>query len=235
MLQSSQNLVFNKLLAGLPQEEYERLLPNLETISLRLKQMLYQPYEPIKYVYFPNSGVISLLNVMEDGGAIEVATIGNEGMVGIPILLGADQVPAETFVQVPGEALRMTVGVFKREVTPGSPLHTLLLRYTQTLINQIAQSAACNRLHTLEERACRWLLLTQDRVDSDEFPMTQEFLSHMLGVRRASVSEVATMLQKAGLISYHRGKITILDRKGLESASCECYQIVKQEYIRLLS
>ena len=235
MLQSSQNLVFNKLLAGLPQGEYERLLPNLETIPLLLKQILYQPYEPIKYVYFPNSGVISLLNVMEDGGAIEVATIGNEGMVGIPILLGADQVPAETFVQVPGEALRMTVGVFKREVTPGSPLHTLLLRYTQTLINQIAQSAACNRLHTLEERACRWLLLTQDRVDSDEFPMTQEFLSHMLGVRRASVSEVATMLQKAGLISYHRGKITILDRKGLESASCECYQIVKQEYIRLLS
>jgi CRP-like cAMP-binding protein len=235
MLQGSRNLVANKLLAALPQEEYEHLLPNLETIPLRLKQILYQPNEPIQYVYFPNSGVISLINIMEDGGAIEVATLGNEAMVGIPILLGADQVPAETFVQVPGEALRMKVSVFKREVTPGSSLHTLLLRYTQTLINQIAQSAACNRLHSVEERASRWLLLTQDRVNSDEFPMTQEFLSQMLGVRRATVSEVAAALQKAGLISYQRGKITILDRQGLESASCECYQIVKQEYIRLLS
>lgn len=234
MLQGSRNLVANKLLAALPQEDYERLLPNLETIPLLFKKILYQPNEPIQYVYFPISGVISLLNIMVDGGAIEVATLGNEGMVGIPVLLGADQVPAETFVQVPGEALRMKVSVFKREVTPGSPLHSLLLRYTQTLINQIAQSAACNRLHSVEERACRWLLLTQDRVHSDEFPLTQEFLSQMLGVRRATVSEVAAALQKAGLISYYRGKITILDRKGLESASCECYQIVKQEYIRLL-
>lgn len=235
MLQSSRNPVGNKLLAALPKEEYERLLPNLEAVSLPLKQVIYQPNEPIDYVYFVNKGVISLLNVMENGGAVEVATLGNEAMVGIPVLLGADQVPAETVVQVPGNGLRMKVDVFKSEVTPGSPLHTLLLRYTQTLINQISQSAACNRLHSVEERACRWLLQTQDRVDADDFPMTHEFLSQMLGVRRASISEVAATLQKAGLIRYHRGKITVLDRQGLEAGSCECYQVVTQEYARLLS
>jgi CRP-like cAMP-binding protein len=235
MLQSSNNLVGNKILASLSREEYERLLPDLEAVSLPLKQILYQPNQPIDCVYFVNKGVVSLLNVMEDGGAIEVATLGNEAMVGIPVLLGTDRVPAETIVQVPGDALRMKVDVFKREVTPGSPLYTLLLCYTQALIDQISQSVACNRLHSVEERACRWLLQTQDRVDSDEFPMTHEFLSQMLGVRRASVSEVAATLQKAGLIRYSRGKITILDRQGLEGSSCECYQVVKQEYNRLLS
>jgi CRP-like cAMP-binding protein len=230
----SNNPISNKILAALPREEYERLVPNLETISLSFKQLIYQPNEPIEYVYFINRGVISVLNVMQDGGALEVATVGNEGMVGIPVLLGADQVPAETFVQVPGEALRMKVDVFKSEVSPSSPLHTRLLRYTQTLINQIAQSAACNRLHSVEQRTCRWLLMTQDRVDSDEFPMTQEFLALMLGVRRASVSEVAATVQKAGLIRYHRGKVTVLDRKGLEATSCECYEVVNKEYKRLL-
>ncbi len=230
----SNNPISNKILAALPREEYERLVPNLETISLSFKQLIYQPNEPIEYVSFINRGVISVLNVMQDGGALEVATVGNEGMVGIPVLLGADQVPAETFVQVPGEALRMKVDVFKSEVSPSSPLHTRLLRYTQTLINQIAQSAACNRLHSVEQRTCRWLLMTQDRVDSDEFPMTQEFLALMLGVRRASVSEVAATVQKAGLIRYHRGKVTVLDRKGLEATSCECYEVVNKEYNRLL-
>ncbi len=230
----SNNPISNKILAALPREEYERLVPNLETISLSFKQLIYQPNEPIEYVSFINRGVISVINVMQDGGALEVATVGNEGMVGIPVLLGADQVPAETFVQVPGEALRMKVDVFKSEVSPSSPLHTRLLRYTQTLINQIAQSAACNRLHSVEQRTCRWLLMTQDRVDSDEFPMTQEFLVLMLGVRRASVSEVAATVQKAGLIRYHRGKVTVLDRKGLEATSCECYEVVNKEYKRLL-
>jgi CRP-like cAMP-binding protein len=232
--QSSCNPVGNKLLAVLPKEEYERLLPHLETVTLPVKRILYQLNEPIEYVYFPNSGVVSLVNIMEDGGVIEVATLGNEAMVGIPVLLGTDCMAAETFAQIPGDAMRMKVDVFKSKVTPGSPLYTLLLRYTQTLLNQISQSVACNRLHLVEERACRWLLQTHDRVDSDEFPLTQEFLSHMLGVRRASVSEVAATLQKAGLIRYHRGKIKVLDREGLEAASCECYQVVKDEYNRLL-
>jgi CRP-like cAMP-binding protein len=227
-------LVGNKLLAAVPREEYERLLPNLEAISLSFKQYIYEPNEPIDYVYFPNWGVVSMLTVMEDGGAVEVATVGNEGMIGIHVLLGTDRVSTEAFVQVPGDALRMKVDVFKNEVFPGSPLHNLLLRYTQTLIAQLSQSAACNRLHSVEKRACRWLLLTHDRVESDQFPMTHEFLSEMLGVRRASVSEVAATLQKAGLIRYQRGKMTICDRKGLESGSCECYEVFKREYARLV-
>jgi CRP-like cAMP-binding protein len=235
VFQSERNSVGNKLLADLPREEYERLLPKLETVSLALKQRLYKANEPIQHVYFPHNGVVSLVTTLADGGIIEVATVGNEGMIGIPILLGVDQLPNETFIQVPGEGLRMKVDVFRSEVPPGSPLHNLLLRYTQALINQIAQSAACNRLHSVEERACRWLLMTHDRVDSDQFPMTHEFLSHMLGVRRASVSVVAATLQKAGLICYSRGKMTILNRQGLEDCSCECFQIIKQEYARILS
>lgn len=234
MSKSSRNPVGNNLLASLPKEEYQRLLPKLETISLSLKQQLYLPNEPIEYVYFLNTGIVSLVNVLGDGRIVEVATVGNEGMIGTPILLGVDRIPAETFVQVPGDGLRIKVDVFRREVPLGSPLHNLLLRYTQLLMNHFMQSVACNQLHSVEERCCRWLLLTHDRVDSDEFPLTQEFLSQMLGVRRASVSVVAAILQKAGLISYHRGKITVLDRQGLEDASCECYQVVKQEYIRLL-
>lgn len=156
-----------------------------------------------------------MLNVMEDGGTVEIATVGNEGMVGIPVLLGADCAPAETLVQVPGDAVRMKADVFKSQVIPGSPTHNLLLRYTQALMSQLSQSVACNRLHSVEERCCRWLLQTRDRVESDEFPMTQEFLSQMLGVRRASVSEVAAILQKAGLIRYQREKMKIIDQKGL--------------------
>jgi len=232
--QISPNSVGNRLIAALPREEYKRLRPHLEAVSLSFKQHLYEPNEPIKYVYFPNSGVVSVISVMEDGGTVEVATVGNEGMVGIPVLLGTDRVLAETFVQVPGDGWRMKVDVFKRLITPGSPTHNLLLRYTQALMSQLSQSVACNRLHSVEERCCRWLLQTRDRVESDEFPITQEFLSQMLGVRRASVSEVAAILQKAGLICYHRGKMAILNRKGLEAGSCECYQVIKQEYTRLL-
>lgn len=233
--QSKRNPVGNKLLTALPREEYKRLLPNLEPVSLPFKQVLYQPNEPIQHVYFPNRGVGSTVIVMGDGGTVEVATVGNEGMIGTPVLLGADQLPAETFMQIPGEGLCIKVDVFRSEVPPGSSFHNLLLRYIQALLNQIAQSAACNRLHSVEERASRWLLMTRDRADSDEFPLTQEFLSAMLGVRRASVSEVAATLQKAGLIRYHRGNMTILDRQGLEACSCECYQVVKQQYDRLLS
>ncbi len=231
---SSRNPVSNHLLAALPQEEYERLLPNLEPVSLSIKQSLYEPNEPIDYAYFINSGATSLLNLMQDGQTIEAATVGKEGMVGVPLLLGTNQIPLQVIVQIPGDALRIKADVFKAQVSWGCPLHTLLLRYMQTLMNQISQTAACNRLHSIEARCCRWLLMTQDRVESDSFPLTQEFLSYMLGVRRASVSEVATTLQKSGLINYHRGQITIRDRKGLEAASCECYQSTQQEFKRLL-
>lgn len=231
---SPRNSIKNRLLAALPLEEYSRLLPNLETVPLEFKQVLYEPNQLIDYVYFPNHGVISVLNIMEDGQAVEVATVGNEGMIGLPVFLGADKSLQQAFAQIPGDAMRMRVDVFKDKVTPGSSLHHLLQRYTQVLFNQVAQSAACNRLHSIEERCSRWLLMTQDRVGKDQFPLTQEFLSQMLGVRRASVTVVSGILQKAGLIQYTRGKITILDRVGLEAASCECYSIIKAEYDHLL-
>ena len=228
------NQIKNQLLSALPTEEYERLLPNLEAVSLTPKQIIYAPNESIEYVYFPNNGIISLVNFTEDGSTVEAATVGNEGMAGIAVLLGADRMISEAVSQVPGDGLRMKTEVFKRQVTPGSPLHNLLLRYTLALLNLISQSVACNRLHSVEQRCCRWLLLCQDRVQSNEFPLTQEFLSQMLGVRRASVSVVAAILQRAGLIRYSRGKITILDRQGLEASSCGCYRVVKDEFDRLL-
>ncbi len=197
---SSRNPVGNNLIAALPQQEYERLLPKFEAVSLSLKQVLYKPNEPIEYAYFPNSGASSMLNLMEDGQTIEAATIGKEGMVGVPLLLGTTQIPLQVIVQIPGDGLRMKAEVFKAEVYWGCPLHTLLLRCMQTLMNQISQTAACNRFHSVEERCCRWLLMTHDRVESDSFPLTQEFLSYMLGVRRAGVSEVAATLQRLGLI-----------------------------------
>jgi CRP-like cAMP-binding protein len=171
---------------------------------------------------------------MKDGEAIEAATVGNEAMIGVPLLLGTTQMPMRAIAQIPGDALRMKAYVFQREVSWGCQLHTLLLRYTQTLMNQFAQTSACNRLHSVEQRCCRWLLMTRDRIQSDKFPLTHEFLSLMLGVRRASVSEVAATLQKAGLIRYHRGKVTILDSERLEAGSCECYGAIKQEIERLL-
>lgn len=224
----------NRLLAALPREEYERLVTNMEPVSLTWKQDLYVPNQPIEHVYFVKSGVVSLLNIMEDGAAVEVATVGNEGMVGLPVFLGANSIPGKAFAQIPGDAWKMRADVFKAKVTAGSQLHELLQRYTQALFNLIAQSSACNRLHSIEERMCRWLLMTQDRVGKNEFPLTQEFLSQMLGVRRPSVSVVASILQKAGLIRYSRGGMTILDREGLEAGSCECYGVVKGEFERLI-
>ena len=231
---SSRNPVGNRLLAALPQDEYERLLPKLEPVFLSLKQILYEPNEPIEYVYFPNNAVGSLLNQMQDGQTIEAATVGKEGMIGVPLLLGTNQIGLQALIQIPGNGLRMKADVFQTEVYWGCPLHTLLLRYTQALMNQISQTAACNCLHKVERRFYRWVLMTQDRVDSDSFPLTHEFLSYMLGVRRASVSEVAAIFQSSGLIDYHRGQITIRDRKGLEASSCECYQSFNQEFKRLL-
>jgi len=237
MSKDRHNLIQNQLLSALPTEEYQRLLPNLESVSLplkQIKQIIYVPNEPIEYVYFPNNGIVSLVNVTEDGGTVEAATVGNEGMVGIPVLLGADKMIIQAIVQIVGDALRMKADVFKREVTPGTQLHNLLLRYTLALMNLISQSVACNSLHPVEQRCCRWLLLCQERVKSEQFLLTQEFLAQMLGVRRATVSGVAATLQQAGLIRYSRGKITICDRPSLEASSCECYRIVKEEFERLL-
>ncbi len=226
--------VKNRLLASLPQEELEQLWPYVETVALDLKQELYRPSEPIEFVYFPLSGVYSLLSLAPEGELIEIATVGNEGMVGLPTFLGVNQVPALAMVQVSGDGLRMRVEDFHALVTANTTLYELLHRYTQALFNFISQSAVCNRLHVIEQRCCRWLLLTHDRVGVDEFPFTHEFLAQMLGVRRAGVSEVAARLQNAGLISYRYGKISIQDRAGLEAASCKCYTLIKAEFQRII-
>jgi len=224
----------NKLLSALSQEEYKRLLPNLETVSLPVRQIIYAPNQLIDYIYFPTGGIISLVNVTKNGGVVEAATVGNEGMVGVPILLGGDEMLSQAIVQVAGNTVRMKVDVFKRAVPNGSQFHDLLLRYTLALMNLVSQSVACNTLHSAEQRCCRWLLMCLDRVQSDSFELTQEFLAQMLGVQRPTVSGVATVLQQAGLIRYRRGKMTICDRSKLEATSCECYRIGAQEFERLL-
>ncbi|MBD2130378.1 Crp/Fnr family transcriptional regulator [Microcoleus sp. ZQ-A2] len=219
----------NRLLAALPSEIKARLEPNLERVSLPFKEVLYEPREVIEYVYFPINAVVSLLTIVEERTLAEVGLVGNEGMVGLSVFLGIEATPFKAIVQVPGEAMRMKADVFKDFVNPDSPLYSLLLRYTHALMCQISQSAACNPNHSVEERCCRWLLMTCDRVQSDQFPITHEFLSQMLGVRRAGITVVAGMLQKAGLIRYSRGQMTILDRPGLEAVSCQCYRLVKEE------
>ncbi|MBV8887419.1 MAG: Crp/Fnr family transcriptional regulator [Chroococcidiopsidaceae cyanobacterium CP_BM_RX_35] len=224
----------NRLLAALPEEEYNRLLPYLEWEVLDLKKVLYHPNAAIESVYFPLSGVVSLLTVLDNGELIEVGTIGNEGMVGIPVLLGASRIPGQAICQIPGTAVQTSTEVFKREVVPNTVLYELLHRYTQAMFNQISQTAACNRSHSIQERFCRWILMCHDRADSDQFPLSQEFLAQMLGIRRGSVSKVASIAQNAGLIQYSRGKITILDREGLEATACNCYQVIKTEFERLI-
>jgi len=234
VIQITRNCSKNILLAALPVEEYKRLLPYLEPIYLPLKQVVYEPNEPIKYLYFPIDAVMSLINLMEDGVGVEVATVGKEGMVAISIFLAGDRSVNQAVAQIPGNALRMRADVFNHHVTPGSSLYKLLQRYTLAFLSQIFQSVTCNGLHSIEKRCCRWLLMTQERVEGNQFPLTQEYLAYMLGVRRASVSEVCNLLQKAGLITYSRGSITILNRQALENTSCPCYAIVKAEFNRLL-
>ena len=224
----------NRLLAALPKKEYDRLKPLLKPVSLALRESVYKADEPINFVYFPLVGVISLVITMEDEGTIEVGTIGNEGFVGTPVFLGADKSPTTAFCQVPADALRMAADDFKREVGQSGPFQDMIRRYTQAVMNQISQTVACNHLHSVQERMCRWLLMTHDRAGGDEFLLTQEFLAQMLGVRRPSVSVVAGILQQAGLIQYHRGRMTVLKREGLEEGACECYAVVKKEFDRLL-
>jgi CRP-like cAMP-binding protein len=224
----------NRLLADLPRDEYGRLLTHLQKVSLPLKDILYEANGPIPHVFFPLHGVVSLVILMDGDISLEVGTIGNEGMVGTPVFLGSDSSPTRAISQVPGEALRMEVKVFQEEMRRGGPLYGLVQRYTQAMINQISQSVVCNHRHSVQKRMCRWLLLSHDRVGVDKFRLTHEFLAQMLGVRRPTVTSVAGTLQKAGLVRYHRGEITVLDRKGLEAASCECYEVVAKELDRLL-
>lgn len=224
----------NRVLAALPQEELEILRPDLEPVPLRLKQSLYAANRPIECVYFVHRGVVSMVTQMKDGAAVEIATIGPEGAAGLPLFLRATTMASEAFVQVPGEAAQIEAGAFRRALERCPQLHRLLLRYALALVGLIAQSSACNRVHAVEERCARWLLMTHDRVHEASFPLTQEFLAQMLGVRRPTVSIAAGMLQRAGLIHYVRGVITVLDRPGLEAASCECYRVVRDEFERLL-
>jgi CRP-like cAMP-binding protein len=224
----------NRLLAALSEQDYERLLPRLEIVPSGLKEVVHEPGGPLSYVYFPITSVFSLVTLMADGAAIEFATVGKEGMVGLPAFLGAETMRSRAFSQVPGEAVRMKVEVFREAISRSGPFQRVLLRYTHALLNQIAQTAACNRLHSIEERCSRWLLMTHERVGRDQFLLTQESLGEMLGVRRQSVSAVAGVLQKAGLIRYRHGQMTVLDRPGLEAAACECYGIIRREFDRLL-
>ena len=225
----------NRLLAALPEAEYQRLIPHLEHVSLSLKQVLYEVGEPIEYVYFPHQSIVSALSTMEDGSMVEVGLVGNDGIVGIPAALGDNITATTAMVQVPDSAMRMKASLLKSEFQRGGSLQSLLLRYMQAQHAFVSQNAACNRLHYLEGRLARWLLLVCDRVESNELPLTHEFMSQMLGVRRAGVTEAANMLQQSGLIRYTRGKVTILNREELEATSCECYEIIKGEYARLLS
>jgi CRP-like cAMP-binding protein len=225
----------NQILDSLGGEVPEPLLAHTTRVSLELKQPLLGRGEAIDTVYFPQTTVISLLTTMEDGSAIEIATVGNEGIVGLPVFLGARSMGARDFyqVQVPGWAVAMDSPTFV-EATRSDPLLGLVQRYTQALFTQVTQQVACNALHSVVERCSRWMLLTHDRIGSDEFPLTQEFLAEMLGVRRPSVTVAAGTLQNAGFIRYSRGQVTIIDRDGLENSSCECYRIIRTEFDRLL-
>jgi CRP-like cAMP-binding protein len=224
----------NKILRALPTSEYEHMAPKLREIQITLGQTIYEPEDKIDHVYFLSGGVVSLLATLENGATVEAGVIGSEGMVGIPIILGVKSTPNLALVQAAGSAMRMKAADISAEFRKGGVLRDLLLHFTHKLFTQVAQTAACNRLHTVDQRLARWLLLTHDRVQGGSFVLTQDFLSRMLGVRRAGVSVAASMLKQRGLIDYERGTITIVDRKGLELACCECYQIVKAEYDRYL-
>ncbi|MEO8194240.1 MAG: Crp/Fnr family transcriptional regulator [Gemmatimonadales bacterium] len=224
----------NRLIRLLPAEEYAWLQPHFKTVNLNVGDLLADEDEPFRHVYFMETGVASVVNRVS-GGTVEVGTIGNEGMAGLAVFLDGGIAASRTFIQVPGDAKRVPADVFAAGIDSRPHLRRILNRYTQAFITLVSQTAACNSAHQLEERCARWLLMTHDRVDgADTFPLTHEFLSFMLGVRRAGVTVAAGMLQKAGFITYKRGKITVLDRAGLESASCECYGIVKSHFDRLL-
>jgi CRP-like cAMP-binding protein len=224
----------NQLLAALPALEFERWRPHLEAVTLNLGQVLYESGDAMHYVYFPTTAIVSLLYVMEDGASAEIAVVGLEGMVGVSLFMGGESTPSRAVVQSAGQGFRLQAQQMKDEFNRAGPVLHLLLRYTQALITQMAQTAVCNRHHSLHQQLCRWLLLSLDRLRGNELVMTQDLIANMLGVRREGVTEGALRLQKAGIIRYARGRITVLDRAGLEQCTCECYAVVKKEYDRLL-
>jgi CRP-like cAMP-binding protein len=223
----------NHLLAALPQAEWQRWLPQLEHVSMPLGLVIYESGSTLSHVYFPTTSIVSLLYVMENGASAEIAVVGNEGLVGISLFMGGESTPSRAVVQSAGEGYRLRAPTIKDDFNRAPVLH-LLLRYTQALITQMAQTAVCNRHHSLDQQLCRWLLLSLDRLQGNELAMTQELIANMLGVRREGVTEAALKLQAVGLIRYARGHIVVLDRHGLEKRTCECYAVVKKEYDRLL-
>ena len=224
----------NHLLAALPRDELARLSPHLELVPMVLGEALYESGVQMRHVYFPIDSIVSLIYVMEDGASAEIAVVGNEGIVGVALFMGGETTPSRAVVQSAGHAYRLKGQLLKDEFYLGGPMQRLLLRYTQALLTQMAQTAVCNRHHSLDQQLCRWLLLSLDRIEGNELVMTQELIANMLGVRREGVTEAAGNLQRAGLIEYHRGHITALDRAGLEARTCECYGVVKKEFERLL-
>ena len=224
----------NQILAALPKPEYERLLPDLQLVPMPLKWTLSESGDHVKFLHFPISGIVSLVYALEDGSSSETALVGNEGLVGISIYMGGESMPSSTEVQSPGFAYRVSRKVMKREFDLGGQLQHLALLYTQALICQTSQTAVCNQHHAVEQRFCRWLLMSIDLLPSDRMKVTHEQISHLLGIRRESVSQTAGKLQKDGLITVARGSITVLDRPKLEERVCECYAVVKQECARLL-
>jgi CRP-like cAMP-binding protein len=235
MIQTSIGPRKNQLLASLPDGELQRWLPQLEAVVMPLGQVLYESGTTLSHVYFPTTAIVSLLYVMENGASAEIAVVGNEGLVGVSLFMGGESTPSRAVVQSAGSGYRLKSQVMKNEFNRAGPVLHLLLRYTQALITQMAQTAACNRHHSLDQQLCRWLLLSLDRLQDNELVMTQELIANMLGVRREGVTDGALKLQHEGLIRYARGRITVLDRPGLEKRTCECYAVVKKEYDRLLS
>ena len=224
----------NHLLDALPALDFERIAGELELVPLNLGDVLYEPQGKLRFVYFPTTAIVSLLYVMENGASAEIAIVGNEGILGVSLFMGGDTTPSRAVVQSAGHAFRLKSQLLKDEFGRFGPTMQLLLRYTQALITQMAQTAVCNRHHSLDQQLCRWLLLSLDRLQSNDLSMTQELIANMLGVRREGVTEAAGNLQTAGLIRYRRGTITVLDRAGIEARACECYKVVKKEFDRLL-
>jgi len=230
----SADLKQNSLLAALPDAEWKRWFSQLERVDMPLGQVLYEAGDTLKFMYFPITSIVSLLYVMENGASAEIAVVGKEGLVGVSLFMGGESTSSRAVVQSAGIGCRLNSKVMKSEFDRAGPVLHLLLRYTQALLTQMAQTAVCNRHHSLDQQLCRWLLLSLDRLDGNELVMTQELIANMLGVRREGVTEGALQLQKEGLIRYARGHITVLDREGLERRTCECYAVVKREYDRLL-
>jgi CRP-like cAMP-binding protein len=224
----------NRLLAALPEAEFVRIAPHLQLVPMLLGDSLYEPGGQLQHVFFPTTAIVSLLYVMESGASAEIAGVGNEGMLGIALFMGGDTTPSSAVVQTAGQGYRLPGRVLKEEFSRGGQMQQLLLRYTQALLTQMCQTSACNRHHSIAQQLCRWLLLTLDRLPSNELIMTQELVANALGVRREGVTEAAGHLQAAGCIRYRRGHIAVLDRAGLEARACECYQVVKTEFTRLL-